>query len=387
MNKIFLRWFRTITGATASPAPAGRGPARDEERLRQFALAAELSPSQVVVTGIDGSIEYVNPRFTEVTGYQRDEVLGLNPRILKSGNKTERIYTEMWETVKAGRTWRGEFQNKKKNGDTYWESATISGVKDPSGNITHYLKVAEDISDRGQMEKFKDDFVNIMSHELRTPLTAIRESINIVHDGSAGPVSPGQKDFLETAKRNVDRLGRLINEVLDFQKLRSGLMNFEKKEDDINNILEEVRRSVEISTEKKGLALNMDLAVGLPMVIVDRDKIIRVLVNMVNNAVKFTEKGGITLVSSLSDNNTIRVSVVDTGVGIKNEDRARLFKIFSQVSSPECRTSGSTGLGLAISKEIIQQHGGKIGLESEPGKGSSFFFILPVLDRRTGVRK
>ncbi|MFA5100605.1 MAG: PAS domain-containing sensor histidine kinase [Candidatus Omnitrophota bacterium] len=360
---------------------------RAEEKLRQLSQAVEQSPSTVVITDMDGAIEYVNPKFTELTGYQLHEVVGMNPRILKSGDKQANIYKELWDTIKAGRTWHGEFLNKKKSGETYWEFAAISGIKDPLGNITHYLKVSEDISDRKQLEKFKDEFVNTVSHELRTPLTAIRESINIVYDGSTGSVSDEQKDFLETAKRNVDRLGRLINEVLDFQKLQAGVMKFEKKETDINNLLEEVRQTMQMLMNKKGLELRMETAAGLPEVFVDRDKMIQVLVNLVNNAIKFTDKGSITLVSTLGENNTIKVSVVDTGIGIRKEDHAKLFRSFSQVSSQEYRKSGSTGLGLAITQEIVRQHGGKISVESEFGKGSTFYFILPVIDRRNIVRE
>jgi signal transduction histidine kinase len=179
----------------------------------------------------------------------------------------------------------------------------------------------------------------------------------------------------------------LINEVLDLQKLQAGVMKFEKKETDINSLLEEVRQTMHMLTNKKALKLSTDLAAGLPMVFIDRDKITQVLVNLVNNAIKFTDRGSITLVSSLGENQTIRVSVVDTGIGIKKEDHAKLFHSFSQVSSSEYRKTGSTGLGLAITKEIIHQHGGTIGVESEPGKGSTFYFILPVFDRRFAVRE
>jgi PAS domain S-box-containing protein len=153
---------------------------KSEEKLRQLSQAVEQSPSTVVITDTDGAIEYVNPRFTDLTGYKLHEVVGMNPRILKSGDKPDNVYKELWDTIKAGRTWHGEFLNRKKSGETYWEFAAISAIKDRAGNVTNYLKVAEDITERKQIEKIKDVFISTVSHELRTPLTAIKESIGIV---------------------------------------------------------------------------------------------------------------------------------------------------------------------------------------------------------------
>ena len=292
------------------------------------------------------------------------------------------LYKQAWVNLR-----RGFAQLAKRTFESCRKLSSDQARKDPFGNITHYLKVAEDVSDRKKLEKFKDDFVNIVSHELRTPLSSIKESINIVYGGTTGPVSEDQKEFLETASRNVERLGRLINEVLDFQKLRAGVMKFEMKEADINNILEDVRQTVQLLTDKKGIELKMDLAAGLPMIFLDRDKIIQVLVNLVHNSIKFTDKGSITLISSPYKENCIKVSVVDTGSGIGKEDLAKLFKTFNQVFAPEYRRSGYLGLGLIITKEIIRQHGGKLSVESEPGKGSTFSFILPILDRRIRLRE
>jgi PAS domain S-box-containing protein len=347
----------------------------------------EQVASMVMIAGPDGAIEYVNPKFTDVTGFSMDEVAGAKFQDLMPVDKASNEYSEMWQTIRSGRTWQAEFLSKKKNGDTYWESVVITGIKDESGIITHYLKTGEDISDRKDAENFRDDFINIISYDLRTPLNEISHSINMIYDGSRGPVSNTQKDVLATSRRNVENLISLINEVLDFKKLQAGVMNFEKKEADINNILEEVRQIAQALVEGRGLEVKTELAAGLPMVIVDRGRILQALVNLVNNAVRFTDRGSITLVSELYEQGCIKVSVADTGIGIKKEDQLKLFQGFRRVSPVEYRKTGSIGLGLAIAKEIVRQHGGKIGVESEPGKGSSFYFILPIFDRRMSVRK
>ncbi len=230
----------------------------------------------------------------------------------------------------------------------------------------------------------KDDFVSTISHELRTPLTAIKEGISIVSDGSAGSINDDQKEFLGIAKRNVDRLARLINEILDFQKIESGRMFYNIAENDIAMIGKEVQESMVPLALAKGLKLDLNLAQDLPKIRFDRDKITQVLTNLVNNAIKFTESGGI-LISINPGNNIIKVSVKDTGHGMKQEDIARLFQKFIQLEELSDRKTGGTGLGLAISKDIIDAHGGKIWAESEVGKGSVFNFILPIEERRKTI--
>ena len=221
----------------------------------------------------------------------------------------------------------------------------------------------------------------MVSHELRTPLTAIKEGINIVIDGSVGNINNDQKDFLGTAKRNVDRLARLVNDVLDFQKLESGKMRFDFKENDINKVIEEVRDTMNPVIQEKGLGFNIKLAKNLSKVNFDKDKIVQVLTNLVNNAVKFTEKGSVIITTS-EGNNIIQISVQDTGSGIKNEDMPKLFQSFQQLETPKERKVGGTGLGLVICKEIVERHKGKIWAESEFGKGTTFHFVIPIKERR-----
>ncbi|MDD5292450.1 MAG: CHASE domain-containing protein [Candidatus Omnitrophica bacterium] len=228
----------------------------------------------------------------------------------------------------------------------------------------------------------KEEFTSMVSHELRTPLAAIKESINIVLDGLVGPLTNEQRDFLGTGKNNVDRLARLINDVLDFQKLQAGKVVLNIQKEDLNKVVEEVRQTMSVLAKEKGLELTSNLASDLPDIDLDRDKIIQVLTNLINNAIKFTDKGNIKVVTGRKDENTVCVSVVDSGIGIQEEDIGKVFQSFSQVAPPQYKKTGSTGLGLAISKGIVQKHGGKIWVESEPGKGSKFSFLLPIVERR-----
>ncbi len=357
---------------------------KKEKQLQELSVAVEQSPVCVVITDIKGNIQYVNPKFVQLTGYSFEEVIGKNPRVLKSEEHADVYYKNLWETITAGKEWRGEFHNKKKNGELYWESASISPIKNKDGVIANFLAVKEDITERKKLERLKDDFVSTISHELRTPLTAIKEGINIVSDGSAGEINNEQQEFLGIAKRNVDRLARLINEILDFQKFESGKMAYNISENDILSVVKEVSESMSVVASSKGLLLKLDLQEGLPKIKFDRDKITQVLTNLVNNAIKFTKEGQVTI-SVKTGNNIVQVSVRDTGPGIRGEDLAKLFQKFVQLESLSDRKTGGTGLGLAISKDIIEDHRGKIWAESESGKGSVFSFILPIEERRRAV--
>ena len=233
-----------------------------------------------------------------------------------------------------------------------------------------------------QLDQLKDEFVNNVSHELRTPLTVIKESVGIVHDGSAGEINAEQKEFLTNAKRNIDRLARLIDDVLDFQKLDSKQIEIGMMENNINLLVREIRENFVPLTKNKGLKISLDLEASLPLIYFDRDKITQVLTNFMSNAVKQTDKGNITLKTRRVEN-TVRVSVEDQGMGVQEQDLPRLFQVFSQLTTGNKQTPGSTGLGLAISKKIIEiYHKGKIGVESVQGKGSTFYFLLPINERR-----
>jgi len=246
------------------------------------------------------------------------------------------------------------------------------------------LGVMQDLSEaKDKLEiaiKVKSDFVSMVSHELRTPLTAIKEGINIVLDGSAGDINEEQKDFLDTAKRNVDRLVRLINDILDFQKLEYTRADLKIEDNDINEVIRDIQKTMSPLAFEKGLSFNVELNERLPKVKCDRDKIVQVLTNIVGNAIKFTEKGGLAIISCLG-HHYIQIIVQDTGVGIKEEDLPRLFKEFEQLKQGIDRKAGGTGLGLAISKKIVEGHKGRVWVESKVGEGTSFHIILPLKEQ------
>jgi signal transduction histidine kinase len=264
---------------------------------------------------------------------------------------------------------------------------------DWEGEIS-YLASLHNITERKEAEEkikkameIKSEFISMASHELRTPLTAIKEGVRLVIQEQTGKLNDEQKEFLGIVKRNVERLARLINDILDFQKLESGKMDVDMQKNDVNEIVKEIKETMTPLSSEKGLNLIIELDDSIPIIKFDKDKITQVLTNIVNNAIKFTEQGSVTISTTKGDNdNIIQVSVSDTGPGIKNEDLPKLFHEFEQLAGGNERKTGGSGLGLAISRKIIKKHNATIWAESEPGKGTTFHFVLPIKERRRKPR-
>ena len=247
------------------------------------------------------------------------------------------------------------------------------------------LKLQKEILERKKVEEellkamqFKSDLVSMVSHELRTPLAAIKTSINMVSDGIVGEVSSEQKELLATATKNVNRLAEFIDDVLDFQKLEAGKMEFRFKDNDLNELIRDTYTAMLSWAERKELEIDLKLDENLNSFKFDRDKISQVLINLISNAIKFTKKGRITI-STGKKPEFVEVKIVDTGIGIEEKDIPKLFRSFEQLGIARSGKIEGTGLGLAICKDIIEEHKGKIWAESEGvDKGTIFLFTLPL---------
>lgn len=345
--------------------------------MRKLLRAVEQSPSTVIITDTAGNIEYVNPRFTQLTGYAQKEAIGKNPRILQSGQTPRETYRNLWETVTSGREWHGEFLNKKKNGEFYWESASISALTQSNGTVTHYVGVLEDITARKKMEQLKEEFAGNVSHELRTPLAAIKMSAEDLKDGLSGLLTEEQSEMVEIILRNSLRLQKIVNEILDLSRLESGKVVVRSEPVDIGPPLGEVIRNFRKMTGRTGLVLELDLPERLPAPDADPDMIVQLLNNLLDNAARFARER--VVVKATAGTDFVQVSVIDDGPGIAKEDQQRLFSRFEQIKRFKGQNGyQGTGLGLTICKEIVNQHGGKIWVESDPGSGARFHFTLPL---------
>ncbi len=358
--------------------------------LQKLSLALEQSPSSVVITDLEGNIEYVNPSFTRITGYTAEEALGRNMHILKSGEHGPDFYKKLWQTISSGSMWSGEICNRKKNGDLYWELVSISPVKNLEGDVTHYVAVKDDITDRKQKEKelqqakegadlankAKSDFLANMSHEIRTPLNAI---IGMTRLAMETQLTPKQQDYLSKIDTSVQSLLGVLNDILDFSKIEAGSLELEMTEFSLATLLHRVRDLFSITVIEKGLLFHLDVAADVPMLLKgDPLRLSQILNNLVGNAVKFTEKGQITLTVNCVDQTDqfvgLQFSVRDTGIGMDRSVTEKLFQAFSQADTSTTRKYGGSGLGLAITRKLVALKGGDIWVESQPGRGSEFFF-------------
>ncbi len=225
--------------------------------------------------------------------------------------------------------------------------------------------------------EMKSQFISTVSHELRTPLTAIKEGLDIVLDGLAGRVKKKQKGFLILVKHNVDRLGMLVNDVLDFQKLQAGRAKFDFLPHKVAEVVREASDIMRLLAEKNKIDLTVKLADDLGEAVFDRNRIIQVLTNLLSNAIKFTPEGGRASLEVIRQQNEIIITVSDTGMGIPKEDLQKIFERFYRVKRPGREIYG-TGLGLSIVAQIINQHGGRILVESKLDKGTTFTVHLPT---------
>ena len=373
-----------------------------EEELQQLSQAVKQSPASVIITDKTGGIEYVNPRFEEVTGYCFEEVMGENAWLLNAEHQSEAFYNELWDTILRGDQWRGEFYNKRKNGEKFWETASISPLRSSDGSINRFVAVKEDITEKKRTEmalikaketaeeatKAKSEFLANMSHEIRTPMNAV---IGMTHLALKTELTHRQEDYLQNISVSAKSLLSIINDILDFSKIEAGKLEIEQTSFNLFDLLEDVATISAGKIAEKGVEFLFNIDDRIPNCLIgDPVRIAQVFNNLLSNAAKYTEHGeimiSVLLVEQQDNKIKIESAVKDTGFGITQEQQKKLFRKFSQADMSTTRKYGGTGLGLAISKQLVELMGGDIRVESEPGKGATFIFTL-MLGQGTNRRK
>jgi len=390
---------------------------RVEASLRQLALAVEQSPESIVITNLAAEIEYVNTAFLATTGYTRDQVVGQNPRILQSGQTPRATYDEMWDSLTAGQPWKGEFINRKASGEEYVEFAHVAPLRQADDRISHYVAVKADITEKKRLgqeldryrhhledlvvqrtaelaqaqqqaeaaNRAKSAFLANMSHEIRTPMNAI---LGLTHLLQRDGVTSQQSARLDQIRAAGRHLLNLINDILDLSKVEAGKLELTLDDFPLSAVLDHVASLIGESAKTKGLGVEVDGDAVPPWLRGDALRLRQCLFNLAGNAVKFTERGSISLRAKLLDEGPeglqVRFEVQDTGIGVTPEQIDRLFQVFQQADAGTTRKYGGTGLGLALTRNLAQMMGGEAGVESTPGKGSTFWFTVR-LQRGHGI--
>ncbi len=375
--------------------------AQKEIRLQQ--LAIEAAVNGIIITNpreVGNPITYANPGFLRLTGYAREEVIGRNCKFLQ-GPETDPVSIQtIRDGLDEGEPIRVAILNYRKDGTPFWNDLHIAPVLDPDGKVSNFVGVQHDITDQivarkaledaneasQRANEAKNSFLATMSHELRTPMTAVLGFADMLRTESDRP------EFLEkvdTIKRNGTYLLSLLNDILDLSKIEAGKMQFEKRRIDIRRVVGDVETLMRPRAEEENVPLRFEYATQLPAEITaDEVRVRQILVNLINNAVKFTPNGDVVVSTVMIQDGAkphLEISVTDTGIGITRTQMKRLFVAFNQATKQTTRKFGGTGLGLSISRRLAEGMGGTIRVSSEVGRGSRFTLSLPVSNEQADI--
>lgn len=384
---------------------------RSIENLQKLWLAVEQSPNIVIITSLEAEIEYVNQCYQDITGYSCIAAIGQIPDIMKADSGNRLQDSAVWKALHAGKNWSGEYVNRRADGSEYILQAYISPVRQANGQVSHYLLIQEDITDKKRMaeelnayhhhleqlvksrtieleqarevaetaSRSKSAFLANMSHEIRTPMNAI---LGMSHLLQRDLRDPAQLDKLSKITAAGKHLLGLINDILDLSKIEAERLTIEETAINLGAIADHVCSMMMDRARSKGVAFIQEIDPLLRDMTLSGDplRIGQILINYLGNAVKFTERGQIslraTLLAQAELNVEVRFEVQDTGIGMTQEQQARVFEAFEQGHSSTTRKYGGTGLGLTISRHLARMMGGQVGVKCAPGSGCIFWFTV-----------
>jgi PAS domain S-box-containing protein len=334
------------------------------------------------IFGVDRQlrISFVNPAAAQLLGWEAQELLGQDAcRTLCTEEHDECLVSMVMALgepiTQAVRSYH------RRDGSAFAVEVTASPKAGPHG-VDGAVVVFRDITEREELDEMKRQFVSAVSHELRTPLTAIRGSLEILADGDTGTLPPTAQHVVDVAARGTERLTRLVNDIIDIERLEAGSFDIRPRPEDVAPLVIDAADSLRALADDRRVRIEIGDIDGSALC--DADRIVQALINLLGNALKFTQPGGTVRVTAVPDEHEILVSVRDEGRGIPFDEFETIFERFHQVQSSDGRKLGGTGLGLPITKAIVERHGGRIWVESELGVGSTFCFTVPVLSQPAG---
>jgi PAS domain S-box-containing protein len=363
------------------------------EQLKMLSLVASNTMSGVVINDSNGNVEWINNAFEKITGYNINDVKGRHLGDALKGELTDVAIIERARDLSRNKqSFEVDLLAYRKDGQMLWISVINSVIVDSEGEVDKYIEVIIDITAKKKVElelisakeqalqlnRAKDMFISVMSHEIRTPLNAVIGMSHLLLDED--PLE-SQKENLSVLKFSAENLMTLINDVLDFTKIETGNVQLEKANVNLRELVESVTSSMQYRANEKDIYIRKNIDADVPaMVIADSSRLVQILLNLVSNSVKFTEKGGVTIDLKVLEQNIdtvrIRFAVTDTGIGIAKDKQGAIFESFKQAEMDTTRKYGGTGLGLAISKRLVELHDSRINVDSVLGQGSTFWFTI-----------
>lgn len=353
------------------------------EAAARIEAILEAAVDGIITIDEQGIIESANPAALRMFGYSADEMLGRNVRLLMPssfGDHHDQYIRNYLDTGESKIIGRGrEVVGLTKDGREFPMDLAIGVVEGVSGRL--FTGIVRDITERKEVERIKAEFVSTVSHELRTPLTSVRGSLGLLSSGVGGELNEQVQSMVDIALKNCERLVRLVNDILDIEKIEAGKMDYHFEEIDLVDLVAETIVSNEGFGVEHGVTFAFTSELGRAPVTADSDRMVQVVTNLLSNAAKFSPAGESVDVSVTSGRLGPRVEVTDRGPGIPEEFRPLIFSRFARDDSSDARSKGGTGLGLSICRSIVTDHGGRVGFESEVGVGTTFFLELPEVHR------
>ena len=367
-----------------------------EAAIRDASALLNTVQTHAIVSTTDalGTITDVNEAFCRISGYSREELIGQNHRLQRSGVQSNEFWDDLWRTISSGKPWRGEICNRAKDGTLYWVDSMIAPFVGEDGQIQKFISIRTEITERKHYEQSlqearekaelatqtKGQFLANMSHEIRTPMNAILGMLRLLRNTE---LNSHQRDYADKTEGAAKSLLALINDILDFSKVEAGKMTLDPQPFRLDRLMRDLAVILSTNIGAKGIEVLFDIDPDLPTVLTgDSMRLQQVLVNLGGNAVKFTTQGQVVIAVHLlhkeGDVAHVEFSVQDSGIGIAPENQAHIFTGFSQAEASTTRKFGGTGLGLSISQRLVALMGGELRLTSALGEGSTFAFTLQM---------
>ncbi|MAT38444.1 MAG: hypothetical protein CL946_02440 [Ectothiorhodospiraceae bacterium] len=364
-----------------------------EQQVKLQSNALRAAANGIVITEPDGTIVWVNPAFTRLTGYEAHEVIGKNPNILKSGEQDPALYSDLWNTIKSGRVWQGELVNKRKNGELYTEEITITPVLDSKRNIMHFIAIKLDITQRKQAEqelidaklraerheKLKDAFIANISHEIRTPLNIILGHSSLIAELYKETADDNERNCFAAIESAGRRLIQTVDSIVIMSRLQAGDIEIQQSEIHISTLVDSIVHEMSLIAESKQLDLEFEDDTEDCIVHGDEYFYGQAIKHLVDNAIKFTHKGGVKVRLYQSDD-TFQLAIEDSGIGIGEAYLPHLYEPYSQEDSGYSRAYEGVGLGLTLVYLYLKANAAAIDVESTKGSGTTFTITFPGKD-------